>query len=87
LSGADQPIPTLPIESLPCINVKRPSVIPLGRAIYLYNLLTEEEMIHIPKPTQEGWDQYNKIGIPITHPGGIPATDARAWIDIALPLQ
>jgi hypothetical protein len=54
-----------------------------GRAIYLYNLLTEKEMIHIPRPTQEEWDRYSKIGVQILHPGGIPADDARAWINYA----
>jgi len=50
-----------------------------GRAIYLYNLLTNE-MIYIPKPTQEEWDQYANAGTQITHPGGMPATDATAWV-------
>jgi hypothetical protein len=51
-----------------------------GRAIYLYNLLTEEEMIHIPRPTPEEWAQYSKIGVQIIHPGGIPADNAPEWI-------
>jgi hypothetical protein len=53
-----------------------------GRAIYLYNLLSEE-MIHIPRPTQEEWDQYSKIGVQIPHPGGIPAENAEDWVKYA----
>ncbi len=53
-----------------------------GRAIYLYNLLTNE-MIHIPTPTQEEWDRYYSEGTQITHPGGIKAEDAIAWVEYA----
>lgn len=50
-----------------------------GRAIYLYNLLTDE-MIHITKPSDEEWEQYHTAGVRISHPGGIQAGNAPAWV-------
>jgi hypothetical protein len=52
-----------------------------GRAIYLYNLLTKDEYFHIPRPTQEEWDQYmNAPGVNIPRPPSMEATNAEGWI-------
>lgn len=52
-----------------------------GRAIYLYNLVTGD-MRHIPQPSDEMWEQYNKLGIEIPHPSKIPADAAEKWVEI-----
>jgi hypothetical protein len=58
-----------------------------GRAIYVYDITTsdsvplEKRMRHIPKPSDEIWNQYAQAGIEVPHPGSIQATDVAKWVN------
>jgi len=60
-----------------------------GRAIYVYNLTMsdtespEKRMRHIPRPSDEIWSQYSRLGIEIPHPGKIQSTDVTKWVKYA----
>jgi len=51
-----------------------------GRAIYLYNLVNEE-MRHIPRPSDEVWDQFSTAGVEVPHPGKIQADATEKWVE------
>jgi hypothetical protein len=57
-----------------------------GRAIYIYNLTmkdsepAERRMRLIPRPSEEVWDQYSQLGIEVSHPGKIQASDVTEWV-------
>jgi hypothetical protein len=50
-----------------------------GRAIYIIDLVTAE-LRHIPRPSDQHWNQCKDQGTQIPHPGGIQATDVAAWV-------